>query len=131
MYSSVSTITNLHMNLTQNAITQISSIFSEDPDNYGKHLRIYVQGGGCAGFEYGFMIDDEINEDDFVICDLPNAKVVVDSISANYLQGASIDYVDELIGARFTIDNPKAISTCGCGSSFSYDFDEADYEFVE
>jgi iron-sulfur cluster insertion protein len=80
-------------------------------------LRTFVQGGGCSGFSYGFTFDDVINEDDFEI-PLDEFKVLVDSMSMTYLQGAEIDYKEELVGSAFTIKNPNAQTTCGCGSSF-------------
>lgn len=80
-------------------------------------LRTFVQGGGCSGFSYGFTFDDVINEDDFEI-PLDEFKVLVDSMSMTYLQGAEIDYKEELVGSSFTIKNPNAQTTCGCGSSF-------------
>lgn len=81
-------------------------------------LRTFVQGGGCSGFSYGFTLDKETNEDDFEI-PLDEFKVLVDSMSMQYLQGASIDYKEELMGSQFVIKNPNAQTTCGCGSSFS------------
>lgn len=80
-------------------------------------LRTFVQGGGCSGFSYGFTLDEEITEDDFEI-PLDEFKVLVDSMSMTYLTGAEIDYKEELSGSSFTIKNPNAQSTCGCGSSF-------------
>jgi iron-sulfur cluster insertion protein len=80
-------------------------------------LRTFVQGGGCSGFSYGFTFDDVVNEDDFEI-PLDEFKVLVDSMSMTYLQGAEIDYKEELVGSAFTIKNPNAQTTCGCGSSF-------------
>jgi len=80
-------------------------------------LRTFVQGGGCSGFSYGFTFDEEQQEDDFAI-PLDEFKVLVDSMSMQYLQGAEIDYKDELMGSSFTIKNPNATTTCGCGSSF-------------
>ena len=80
-------------------------------------LRTFVQGGGCSGFSYGFTFDEEVNEDDFEI-PLDEFKVVVDSMSMQYLQGAEIDYKDALMGSSFSISNPNASTTCGCGSSF-------------
>jgi len=81
-------------------------------------LRIYVTGGGCSGFQYGFAFDDERREDDLRVERGPVA-IVVDAISLQYLAGAEIDYEDKLEGARFVIRNPNAASTCGCGSSFA------------
>ena len=80
-------------------------------------LRTFVQGGGCSGFSYGFTFDEEINEDDFEI-PLDEFKVLVDAMSMQYLTGAEIDYKEELMGSTFSIKNPNAQTTCGCGSSF-------------
>lgn len=80
-------------------------------------LRTFVQGGGCSGFSYGFTFDEEINEDDFEV-PLDEFKVLVDAMSMQYLTGAEIDYKEELMGSSFTINNPNATRTCGCGSSF-------------
>lgn len=80
-------------------------------------LRTFVQGGGCSGFSYGFTFDEEKNEDDFEF-PLDEYKVLVDAMSMQYLQGAEIDYKEELMGSNFTIKNPNAVTTCGCGSSF-------------
>jgi len=80
-------------------------------------LRTFIQGGGCSGFSYGFTFDEEINEDDFEF-PLDEFKVLVDSMSMQYLTGAEIDYKEELSGSSFVINNPNATSTCGCGSSF-------------
>ena len=80
-------------------------------------LRTFVQGGGCSGFSYGFTFDEEVNEDDFEI-PLDEFKLLVDSMSMQYLTGATIDYKDDLTGSQFTIKNPNATATCGCGSSF-------------
>jgi iron-sulfur cluster insertion protein len=77
-----------------------------------------VQGGGCSGFQYGFTFDNDQNEDDFEF-ELGEYKMLVDSMSMQYLQGAVIDYKDDLMGASFSIKNPQATTTCGCGSSFS------------
>jgi iron-sulfur cluster insertion protein len=103
--------------LTENAIAKIKDILTEE-NNPKVMLRTFVQGGGCSGFQYGFTLDEEQNEDDFVL-DNEGFKVVVDSMSAQYLQDARIDYKEELMGASFSIDNPNAQSTCGCGSSFN------------
>ena len=80
-------------------------------------LRTFVQGGGCSGFSYGFTLEEEKNEDDFEFS-VGNFKVLVDAMSMQYMQGATIDYKEELMGSSFTIINPNATSTCGCGSSF-------------
>lgn len=81
-------------------------------------LRVFVTGGGCSGFQYGFTFDDERADDDFYI-DQTGARVLVDSLSYGYLVGSLVDYKEGLEGSRFTVDNPSATATCGCGSSFS------------
>jgi iron-sulfur cluster insertion protein len=103
--------------LTEAAQIKIAEVLAEENDPKSR-LRMYVQGGGCAGFSYGFTIDDEQNEDDFEI-PAGSSSVLVDSMSIQYLQGAVVDYKDDLEGSRFSISNPQASSTCGCGSSFS------------
>ena len=79
---------------------------------------MFVQGGGCSGFQYGFTFDSDKNEDDFEI-EAGQTQVLVDSMSMQYVQGATIDYVEDLMGAQFKINNPNASGSCGCGSSFS------------
>jgi len=102
--------------LTENAVIKLKDLFAEE-NNPKLLLRVFVQGGGCSGFQYGFTFDEDRNEDDF---DVPaEVPVVVDSMSMQYLQGATIDYKEDLMGANFSINNPQAQSTCGCGSSFS------------
>lgn len=103
--------------LTESALAKIADILAEE-NNPALKLRTFVQGGGCSGFSYGFMLDEEQNEDDFII-ESTDATVLVDSMSMQYLQGATIDYKDELMGSNFVINNPNATTTCGCGSSFS------------
>lgn len=103
--------------ITQDAIVKISDILAEENNPKAK-VRVFVQGGGCSGMQYGFTIDDEQNEDDFEV-PAGSLSVLVDSISAQYLENASIDYVEDLSGSQFKISNPNAQTTCGCGSSFS------------
>lgn len=103
--------------LTTSAIEKIADLLAEENNPLIK-LRTFVQGGGCSGFQYGFTLDEETNEDDFVI-ENPGVTVLVDAISMQYLQGSTIDYKEELTGNSFVINNPQAQSTCGCGSSFS------------
>jgi iron-sulfur cluster insertion protein len=103
--------------IKESAITKISDILAEENNPKAK-VRVFVQGGGCSGMQYGFTIDDEQNEDDFEI-PAGSVSVLVDSISAQYLENASIDYVEDLSGSQFKISNPQAQTTCGCGSSFS------------
>lgn len=102
--------------LTAAAQEKIKEVLAEEDSK--SRLRMYVQGGGCAGFSYGFTIDDEQNEDDMEI-PAGSTNVLVDSMSLQYLDGAVVDYKDDLDGSRFSISNPQASSTCGCGSSFS------------
>jgi iron-sulfur cluster insertion protein len=104
------------INISETAQRKISDILiSENKEN--THLRIYVQGGGCSGFQYGFSLDDQIASDDFEI-PIGNLKVVVDSVSMQYLQGATVNYTEDLMNSRFAIDNPNTTGSCGCGSSF-------------
>jgi len=102
--------------VTDAAYDKIIDVLAEE-NNPNIALRVFVQGGGCSGFQYGFTLDEEQNEDDFVI--EGKVKILVDSMSYQYLVGATIDYKDEIYGSQFTIKNPNAQSTCGCGSSFS------------
>lgn len=102
--------------LTEAAQEKIKEVLAEEDAK--SRLRMFVQGGGCAGFSYGFTIDDQENEDDFVI-HAGSTSVLVDSMSIQYLQGAVVDFKDDLEGSRFAISNPQASTTCGCGSSFS------------
>lgn len=103
--------------ITDSAKTKICDLLLEQ-NNPKLNLRTFVQGGGCSGMEYGFTFDEEVNEDDFEI-PLDNFKVLIDAMSMQYLQGAVIDYKDDLNGSRFSIDNPNAQSSCGCGNSFA------------
>jgi iron-sulfur cluster insertion protein len=105
------------MQLTESAQSKIKDIFAEE-NNANLKLRVFVQGGGCSGFQYGFTFDEEQNEDDFDF-DYGGVKLLVDSMSWGYLQGATIDYKDDIMGSSFSIENPNAQTTCGCGSSFS------------
>jgi iron-sulfur cluster insertion protein len=105
------------MNLEPNAVSKLREILAEE-NNPNIKLRVFVQGGGCSGFSYGFTLDEEQNEDDFDFS-YDEIKVLVDSMSFQYLQGASIDYKEDLMNASFVINNPQAVSTCGCGSSFA------------
>jgi iron-sulfur cluster insertion protein len=102
---------------SQAAIDQVISILAEE-NNPQLMLRVFVTGGGCSGFQYGFTLDDVQGEDDFVV-NIGERVALIDSMSANYLQGATVDYTTSLAGAQFTVSNPVATTTCGCGSSFS------------
>jgi iron-sulfur cluster insertion protein len=103
--------------LNESAVTKLKQLFEEE-DNPDLKLRVFVQGGGCSGMQYGFMFDEEQNEDDFDVS-VNGVTLLVDSMSAQYLQGAKIKYTEDAMGASFSIDNPQAQTTCGCGSSFS------------
>ncbi len=83
----------------------------------GHALRVYISGGGCSGYQYGMGLESNIRDEDCVF-EQNGIKVVVDEVSINYLRGATIDYIDEIMGSGFKIDNPNAVSTCGCGNSF-------------
>ena len=102
---------------TDSAATKVSQLIAEE-GNPDLKLRVFVQGGGCSGFQYGFTFDEEINEDDSVM-EKNGVKLLIDAMSYQYLVGAEIDYKDDLQGAQFVIKNPNAGTTCGCGSSFS------------
>lgn len=103
--------------LTDNAVSKIRELLAEE-NNPKLKLRSFVQGGGCSGMQYGFTFDEEQNEDDFVV-EADGVSVLVDSMSMQYMTGARIDYKEDLMGASFSIDNPNAETSCGCGSSFS------------
>ncbi|MEY4767532.1 MAG: iron-sulfur cluster insertion protein ErpA [Pseudomonadota bacterium] len=102
---------------SDNAAQKVSELIAEEGNDQLK-LRVYVSGGGCSGFKYGFTFDEEINEDDTCI-EKNGITVLIDSMSIQYLTGAEIDYKEDLSGAQFVIRNPNATTTCGCGSSFS------------
>ena len=105
------------MNILPGAVTKLQELFTEE-NNPNLMLRVFVQGGGCSGFSYGFTFDEVQAEDDFDFV-AEDVKILVDAMSMQYLQGANIDYQESLQGASFVINNPQAASTCGCGSSFS------------
>ncbi len=104
------------LTISDSAKIKIKDLLYEE-GNPNLALRTFIQGGGCSGFSYGFTFDETVNEDDFTF-PLDEFKVLVDSMSMQYLQGAEIDYKEELMGSSFTIKNPNATTTCGCGSSF-------------
>lgn len=105
------------INITDNAKKKIIELLNEEK-NPNLCLRTFVQGGGCSGFQYGFTFDEEIAQDDYSF-PIGNFNLLVDAMSMQYLENAEIDYKDDLSGSSFTINNPNAQSTCGCGSSFS------------
>jgi iron-sulfur cluster insertion protein len=102
---------------SDNAAAKVGALIAEEGNDNLK-LRVYVTGGGCSGFQYGFTFDEEINEDDTTVAN-GGVTVLVDSMSIQYLAGAEVDYKEDLSGAQFVIRNPNATTTCGCGSSFS------------
>ncbi len=102
---------------TDAAANKVKQLIEEE-NNPELKLRVFVQGGGCSGFQYGFTFDEETNEDDTVL-HKNGVCLLIDSMSYQYLIGAEIDYKDDLNGAQFIIKNPNASTTCGCGSSFS------------
>jgi iron-sulfur cluster insertion protein len=104
--------------ITESAKTKISELIKEENDSTLK-LRTFVQGGGCSGFQYRFTFDTEQNEDDFELQLNNDFKVLVDAISMQYLQGTVIDYKEDIMGFSFSIKNPNAVTSCGCGNSFS------------
>ena len=105
------------IHITTSAMYKIKDIISEE-NNPKIKLRTFVQGGGCSGMSYGFTLDEEQNEDDFVI-DNTDGLILVDSISMQYLNGSTIDYKEDIMGSNFVVNNPNAETSCGCGSSFS------------
>ena len=105
------------LNFTDAAAHKVSQLIEQE-GNAGLKLRVYVQGGGCSGFQYGFTFDEEIQEGDTEI-ENGGVTLLVDPMSVQYLMGAEIDYREDLSGAQFVIRNPNATTTCGCGSSFS------------
>jgi iron-sulfur cluster insertion protein len=105
------------INITESAKSKILDLFHEEGKPELK-LRTFVQGGGCSGFQYGFTFDDEQSDDDFEVV-LGDTKLLVDCMSMQYLYGAVIDYTEDVMGSSFSISNPNAQSTCGCGSSFN------------
>lgn len=102
---------------SDNAARKVSSLIKEEK-NDGLRLRVYITGGGCSGFSYGFTFDEEHKEGDSVV-EKNGVQLVVDPMSYQYLIGATVDYLEDLQGSRFIIHNPNAKTTCGCGSSFS------------
>ena len=103
--------------ISESAANKIKEVCEEE-GNPDLKLRMFVQGGGCSGFQYGFTLDEIENEDDFSI-ESHGVKVIVDSMSFQYIQGAEVDYKEDIHGSSFVINNPNAETTCGCGSSFA------------
>ena len=103
--------------VTEAAVNKFLSITGKDSESE-LNLRVFVTGGGCNGFSYGFTLDNEVSPDDTLLQE-SGINLVVDSMSFPYLAGAKVDYSEDLNGSRFYVDNPNASSTCGCGNSFS------------
>lgn len=103
--------------LTEGAVSKLQSLIA-DEGNEDLKLRVFVTGGGCSGFQYGFTFDEFAADDDAVV-EKEGVAVLLDSLSYSYLAGSKIDFVENLEGARFVVENPNADTTCGCGSSFS------------
>lgn len=103
--------------VTERAARRIGEILARE-EQPGLKLRVSVSGGGCSGFQYGFSLDDEQRDDDRVF-ERDGIGIVIDEVSLDLLQGSQVDFVEDLLGSYFTINNPNASSTCGCGSSFS------------
>lgn len=124
------TLTPVNITLSDEVVKKVYELILEE-GNHDLKLRVFVQGGGCSGFQYGFTFDEDIGDDDFVIYkSIPDEfknennkeqtiSFLIDSMSYMYLNGASIDYKEDIEGAQFVINNPNATTTCGCGSSFS------------
>ncbi|MFN2128527.1 MAG: iron-sulfur cluster insertion protein ErpA [Anaerolineales bacterium] len=102
--------------LTPNAVQAVKDLMDQR-DLEGYALRIYISGGGCSGFQYGMALDNNFRESDLT-SDFDGVKVLVDEVSINYLRGSTVDYVNDVMSSGFKIDNPNALSSCGCGNSF-------------
>ena len=105
------------LTFTDAAAQKVKSLITEE-ENPALKLRVYITGGGCSGFQYGFTFDEKVNEGDLTV-ENAGVQLVIDPMSLQYLIGGTIDYTDGLEGSRFVVNNPNASSTCGCGSSFS------------
>ena len=107
----------LPIQMTDAAANKVKTLVTEE-ENPELKLRVYITGGGCSGFQYGFTFDEKINDGDTVV-EKNGVTMVIDPMSLQYLVGGSVDYTEGLEGSRFTVTNPNATTTCGCGSSFS------------
>ena len=105
------------LTFTDAAAQKVKSLITEE-ENPALKLRVYITGGGCSGFQYGFTFDEKVNEGDLTV-ENAGVQLVIDPMSLQYLIGGTIDYTEGLEGSRFVVNNPNASSTCGCGSSFS------------
>ena len=105
------------LTFTDAAAQKVESLISEE-ENPALKLRVYITGGGCSGFQYGFTFDEKVNDGDLTV-ENSGVQLVIDPMSLQYLIGGTVDYTEGLEGSRFVVNNPNASSTCGCGSSFS------------
>ena len=103
--------------ITTRAAQRVHQLIDND-ENPDLKLRVFIEGGGCSGFQYRFQLDEEAMEDDVVI-EESGIRMLIDPISLQYLEGARVDFLEDLMGSRFVVNNPNATTTCGCGSSFS------------
>ena len=115
--SGLQTFTPSVLEITDSAIAKVQSLRAEE-DNQDLKLRVYVTGGGCSGFQYGFSFEENMAEDDTPVS-RQGVTVLIDSLSYQYLVGSTVDYEESLMGSKFVITNPNASTTCGCGASFT------------
>lgn len=115
--SDAATAMDVELKFTDAAASKVKSLIEEE-NNPNLKLRIYISGGGCSGFQYGFSFDENITEGDITVLN-GDVMLVIDPMSYQYLEGAEVDYTEGLEGAQFVVRNPNATTTCGCGSSFS------------
>ena len=113
-------ISDKSLNLTETAVSRIKTAMKAN-DDLGSKFRVYVTGGGCSGFQYGFKFDSDVAFDDDVI-EFENFSVLLDSMSYPYLFGSTLDFIEDLSGSKFVINNPNAKTTCGCGESFTIQY---------
>jgi len=106
-----------NISFSDNAAAKVKALLSAEGDD-SLRLRVFITGGGCNGFSYGFTFDEDVAEDDAVV-DNDGVSMVVDAMSYPYLEGSEVDYVEDLNGSQFVVANPNASATCGCGNSFS------------
>ncbi|HET7931351.1 MAG TPA: iron-sulfur cluster insertion protein ErpA [Rhodanobacteraceae bacterium] len=106
-----------NINVTAAALARVRELIHEE-GNPALKLRVFIEGGGCSGFQYGFSFEDASGDDDYVL-ERAGVQLLIDPLSMQYLEGAEVDYVEQLSGAQFVVHNPNAKTTCGCGSSFT------------
>lgn len=107
----------IDIQISERAVARARKIFAEHSE-MGQLLRVYVEGGGCSGFQYGFDLEQDVEEDDFVV-ERDGVRLVIDPMSYQYIVGSEIDYREDLQGSQFVVKNPNSTTTCGCGMSFS------------